>query len=227
MAIFAISDLHLSFSVNKPMDVFGSRWENYTEILKQNWINTVKEDDLVLMPGDTSWGTYLKDSLEDFKFIDSLPGRKVITKGNHDYWWETLTKMNAFLSENNLTTIEFLHNSAILYDKTAICGTKGYPDNLTKADDERLFQRELSRLSLSIDMAKKLNPEKIIVMLHYPPDIKSEFANLMREKDVNLCVYGHLHAQSTKNAFRGESDGIFYELVSCDHLKFNPLAITI
>lgn len=227
MAIFAISDLHLSFSVDKPMDIFGSCWENYTDILKQNWINSIKDEDIVLMPGDTSWGTYLKDALEDFKFINSLPGKKIITKGNHDYWWETVTKMNSFLKENNLKTIQFIHNSAVLYNKTAICGTKGYPDNLTKADDERLFQRELARLSLSIDMAKKFNPEKIIVMLHYPPDINSEFANVMRIKGVDFCVYGHLHAQSAKNAFDGTSNGIKYKLVSCDRLNFNPVQIIL
>ncbi|MBE7028224.1 MAG: serine/threonine protein phosphatase [Ruminococcaceae bacterium] len=227
MAIFAISDLHLGFSVNKPMDIFGSRWENYTSVLKQNWTNSVCDDDIVLMPGDTSWGTYLKDSLEDFRFIDKLPGKKIITKGNHDYWWETLTKMNLFLKENNLKTIQFLHNSAILYENTAICGTKGYPDNLTKADDERLFQRELFRLGLSLDEARKLSPEKIIVMLHYPPDIHSEFAGIMKEKGVDFCIYGHLHAQSIKNAFTGTSKGIKYELVSCDRLNFNPVRIIL
>lgn len=225
MAIFAISDLHLSFSVNKPMDIFGDRWKNYTEILKKNWTDSITEDDIVLMPGDTSWGTYLKDSLEDFRFINALPGRKIITKGNHDYWWETLTKMNSFLKENNLSTIEFLHNSATLYKNIAICGTKGYPDNLTQADDERLYQRELSRLSLSLDMATKLNPDKIIVMLHYPPDIHSDFATTMKEKGTEICVYGHLHAQSTKKAFCGSAKGISYNLVSCDYLKFNPIRI--
>ena len=227
MAIYAISDLHLSFSVDKPMDIFGSRWENYTEQIEKNWKELICDEDIVLMPGDSSWGTYLKDSLSDFKFIDNLPGKKIITKGNHDYWWETVTKMNTFLKENDIKTIEFLHNSAVLYDNIAICGTKGYPDNLTKADDERLYQRELSRLSLSIEKAKKLNPDKIIVMLHYPPDIHSDFAQIMQENGVSVCVYGHLHGQSTKNAFRGLHRGIMYELVSCDHLKFNPIKIDI
>jgi len=227
MAIYAISDLHLSFSVNKPMDVFGADWKNYTDILKQNWNDIVTEDDIVLMPGDTSWGTYLKDSLSDFKFIDDLPGKKIITKGNHDYWWETVTKMNAFLKENNIKTIEFLHNSAVLYDNIAICGTKGYPDNLTKSDDERLYQRELSRLNLSLSKAKNLNPDKIVVMLHYPPDIHSDFAKIMQENNVNFCIYGHLHAAGIKNAFSGLSGGITYELVSCDYLKFRPIRIDI
>lgn len=227
MAIYAISDLHLSFSVNKPMDIFGSRWENYTDALEANWKELIDDSDIVLMPGDTSWGTYLKDSLSDFQFIEKLPGRKIITKGNHDYWWETVTKMNAFLKENNIETIEFLHNSAVLYENIAICGTKGYPDNLTKADDERLYQRELSRLSLSLEKAKKLNPEKIIVLLHYPPDINSDFAEIMKKNGVSSCIYGHLHGQSTKTAFRGEAGGINYELVSCDHLKFRPIKIDI
>ena len=227
MAIYAISDLHLSFSVNKPMDIFGARWENYTSILEEHWKEIIKEDDIVLMPGDTSWGTYLNDSLKDFEFIESLPGRKIITKGNHDYWWETVTKMNAFLKENNITSIEFLHNCAVLYGDVAICGAKGYPDNLTKADDEKLFQRELSRLSLSLEKAKKLNPSKNIVMLHYPPDIHSDFAALMKESDVSFCIYGHLHGKSTKNAFLGEHNKINYNLVSCDYLKFKPLKIDI
>ena len=201
MAIYAISDLHLSFSVDKPMDIFGTCWENYTEQIEKNWKELIRDEDIVLMPGDTSWGTYLKDSLKDFLFIENLPGKKIITKGNHDYWWETVTKMNGFLKENGIKTIEFLHNCAVSYGNVAICGTKGYPDNLTKADDERLYMRELSRLSLSLEKAKKLNPEKIIVMLHYPPEIMSDFANVMRENDVGYCIYGHLHSQSTKNAF--------------------------
>ncbi len=225
MAIFAISDLHLSFSVNKPMDVFGSSWDNYTEILKTNWKNLITDDDIVLMPGDSSWGTYLDDSLADFKFIDSLPGKKIITKGNHDYWWETLTKMNNFLQENDINTIEFLHNSYYIYDNIAICGTKGYPDNLTKADDERLYARELSRLSLSLSMAKKQNPEKIIVMLHYPPDINSDFSKVMKEYGVSTCIYGHLHDKGFKTGFQGEHDGILYKLVSCDYLRFCPIKI--
>lgn len=227
MAIYAISDLHLSFSVDKPMDIFGPRWENYTEQIEKNWKELVKDDDVVLMSGDTSWGTYLKDSLDDFLFIENLPGRKIITKGNHDYWWETVTKMNSFLNENGIKTIEFLHNSAILYKNVAICGTKGYPDNLTKADDERLYMRELSRLSLSLEKAKKLNPEKIIVMLHYPPEIKSDFARLMKEYGVSFCIYGHLHGNTTKTAFCDTHSGIKYELVSCDYLKFRPIKIDI
>lgn len=227
MAIFAISDLHLGFSVDKPMDIFGSRWENYTDVLAQNWKEMISEDDIVLMSGDTSWGTYLKDCLDDFRYIENLPGRKIITKGNHDYWWETVTKMNAFLRDNEISSIEFLHNSALLYRGVAICGTKGYPDNLTKADDERLFRRELSRLSLSLEAAKKLKPQKIIVMLHYPPDLKSEFSDIMKENNVSMCIYGHLHGQTTKTATNGIYGGIDYKLVSCDHLKFKPLEIIL
>jgi len=225
MAIFAISDLHLSFSVNKPMDVFGSKWDNYTEILKENWTNLITDDDIVLMPGDSSWGTYLNDSLEDFRFINDLPGKKIISKGNHDYWWETLTKMNKFLAENNLKTISFLHNSVVMHENTAICGAKGYPDNFTIEDDERLYMRELSRLKLSLSMAAEQNPEKIIVMLHYPPDIHSEFAKIMADFKVSLCVYGHLHDKGTKNGFSGIHNNIMYRLVSCDYLKFNPIKI--
>ncbi|MBR2499799.1 MAG: metallophosphoesterase [Clostridia bacterium] len=227
MAIFAISDLHLSFTTNKPMDVFGSRWDNYTQTLKENWNRLICDDDIVLMPGDSSWGTYLNDSLADFKFIDSLPGRKIITKGNHDYWWETVTKMNNFLSENNIKTITFLHNSFYMYGNTAICGTKGYPDNLTKADDERLYQRELSRLTLSLSEAKKQNPENIIVMLHYPPDINSDFAKVMSEHGVSTCVYGHLHDKGFKNGIFGEHNNILYKLVSCDYLGFCPIRISL
>lgn len=227
MSIFAISDLHLSFSVDKPMDVFGSRWENHTEVLKQNWNNCITDDDIVLMPGDSSWGTYLPDCLEDFKFIDSLPGKKIITKGNHDYWWETISKLNRFLLENNIKSIEFLHNSYVMHNGIAICGTKGYPDNLTKEDDERLYQRELSRLRLSLEKASAESPEKIIVMLHYPPDVKSDFANVMEEFKANICVYGHLHDKATLNGFKGEHKGILYQLVSCDYLKFNPVKLDI
>ena len=227
MAIFAISDLHLSFKVNKPMNIFGTRWENHTEILKQNWNNLITDDDIVLMPGDSSWGTYLNECLEDFKFIESLPGRKIITKGNHDYWWETISKLNRFLLDNNIKTINFLHNSYIMYENIAICGTKGYPDNLTKADDERLYLRELSRLRLSLEKASKESPEKIIVMLHYPPDVKSDFSKVMEEFQTDICVYGHLHDKATANGFQGEHGNILYKLVSCDYLKFNPIKLDI
>lgn len=227
MAIYAISDLHLGFSVNKPMDIFGGRWMGYTGILKEYWNRMVTSDDLVLLPGDTSWATYLEDAVEDFKFIDNLPGRKVITKGNHDYWWETITKMNSFLTLNSISTIEFLHNSVIMYNGIAICGTKGYPDNITKSEDEKLFNRELSRLQLSLEAAKKQKADKIVVMLHYPPDVNSEFAKIMTEYSANVCIYGHLHDKSVHNAVQGIYGGVLYRLVSCDYLKFMPINIQI
>lgn len=227
MAIYAISDLHLSFSVNKPMNIFGSNWDNYTDTLCKNWHKLITDDDIVLMPGDTSWGTYLDEALSDFEFIDKLPGKKIITKGNHDYWWETVTKMNKFCAQHNISSITFLHNSVYVYENVAICGTKGYPDNLKRSDDEKLFRRELSRLRLSLESAKKQNTDKIIVLLHYPPDIHSEFADIMHEFNTDICIYGHLHDRSIHNAVTGMHGNIQYNLVSCDYLGFTPMIINV
>lgn len=225
--IFAISDLHLSFSSNKPMDVFGSRWVDYETRLLENWQSVVGKDDVVLMPGDTSWETYIKDAVEDFGFIHRLNGIKLISKGNHDYWWETLSKLNAFLSENGFDSIRFIHNTHQVFGSTVICGTKGYPETEKEpesAEEKKLYNRELCRLQNAICEAKKTGAERIVVMLHYPPGANTAFARCMQEAEIDTCVFGHLHG-SYDHAVQGRVHGVEYRLVSSDYLKFMPLEI--
>lgn len=158
MAIYAISDLHLSFSTDKPMNIFGTLWENYEEKIKENWINKIQEDDLVLLPGDFSWAMYLKDTVKDFEYLNNLPGKKLLLKGNHDYWWTTLTSMRTFLKDNNFENIDFIYNNSYEYDGNIIAGTRGWTQS-DDNEDKRLVKRELIRLELSIQDGIK-NMEK-------------------------------------------------------------------
>lgn len=222
MSIYSISDLHLGISSDKPMDIFGPKWENYLDILKENWQSTVKADDLVLIPGDISWAMYISEAEEDFRFLDSLNGIKLISKGNHDYWWETINKLNKYKDEKGFSTLHFLHNSVYVHDGIAICAAKGYPDNGKTEEDQKLYRREVSRLKLSLDMAKKTDAKIIYVMLHYPPMLGSDFAKLMEEYGVSRCLYGHLHGGSHKMATEGLYSGVEYKLVSADFLQFKP-----
>ncbi len=227
--IFAIADLHLGFSCQKPMDIFGARWENHEEKILKNWQETVGADDIVLIPGDISWETYLSHAVADFDFINKLNGTKIITKGNHDYWWETLSKLNKFLEENNFNTIHFLHNTNIVLGGTVICGTKGYPETEgipTDEEGKKLYSREILRLKNAIEEAKKKSPERIIVMLHYPPGTDSEFARILKEEKVDFCVYGHLHGGTFGAVTKGNVGGVEYRLTSADYLNFKPIEIT-
>ena len=226
MAIFAISDLHLGLSSNKPMDIFGSRWENYLEILKENWEKTVAADDLVLLSGDTSWATYIDEAEADFHFLNNLPGIKLVSKGNHDYWWETLNKLNKWLEKQAFSNIHFVHNNIYCYKNIVICAAKGYTDNGNSAEDQKLYNREVSRLKLSLDMASAANAEQIYVMLHYPPTLQSEFVRLMEEYGVTKCIYGHLHGPHHSMALSGVHGGVEYQLTSADYLRFQPLLLT-
>lgn len=231
MSIFAISDLHLPLSVNKPMNVFGDKWDNYVERLLDNWQKIVSDDDLVIMPGDISWATYLDDSVEDFSYINSLKGIKVILKGNHDFWWSTMSKLNKYLEGNNFKNINFLHNNSVLYGDTAICGTRGWniAHENSSEEDKRIFLREKQRLILSLEDAKRQNPKEIIVAMHYAPVEKNganfDFIDIMREYGVKKCVYGHLHAAAHNFAVQGDVKGVDLTLVSCDYLKFIPKLI--
>ena len=227
--IFAISDLHLGFSCQKPMGIFGARWENHEEKILKNWQETVGHDDIVLISGDTSWETYVSRAVEDFDFINKLNGTKIITKGNHDYWWETLSKLNKFLAENNFDTIHFLHNTNIVFGDTVICGTKGYPETEgipTDEEGKKLYSREILRLKNAISDAKKTESERIIVMLHYPPGTDSEFARVLKEEKVDFCVYGHLHGGTFGAVTKGNIGGVEYRLTSADYLNFKPIEIT-
>jgi hypothetical protein len=234
VAFYAISDLHLALSIDKPMDVFGQKWSNYMQRLESNWNDTIRPEDYVIIPGDISWATYLEQAVEDFNFIDSLPGNKIISKGNHDYWWTTHSKLEQFLTGNNFSSIHFMHNNSVKVGNIAVCGTRGWicpGDDGFGADDKKIYNRELQRLDLSIKSALAMNADNIIVALHYPPfnskKQPAEFLEIMKKYEVRLCVYGHLHGEGFKNAVEGEFDGIAFKLVSADFLGFNPMRLDL
>ena len=222
----------LSFGDNKPMDVFGVNWENHTDKIKANWISKVTESDLVLLPGDFSWAMYLKDTYNDFAFLNSLPGKKILLKGNHDYWWTSIKKMKGYLEENNFTNIEFLHNNSYEFENKIITGTRGWQDE-NNSEDKRITKREIIRLELSIqDGIKKYGDDKeIIVCMHYPPFVKYEeqvysYVETMKKYNVTKCIYGHLHGeQSHKEAKEGIIDNINFKLVSCDYTGFDLIKL--
>jgi len=220
MKVFAISDLHLAFSENKPMDIFGSGWDDYMNRIEYNWHERVGAEDLVLLPGDISWATYHDRAVADFSFIEALPGRKIITKGNHDYWWATKSKLNEFKTNNGLNSITF---------RLAITGSRGWKnpdDEGFTSEDLKIYNREIERLRLSLKTTKGFKGE-IIAMLHYPPfglkGKQTAFTEILQEYGVKICIYGHLHGKSCSNAVEGEYDGIRYYLVSADYLEFTPL----
>ena len=234
MAIYAIADLHLSFSEDKPMDIFGDNWENHAEKIKENWIKQVKEEDYVILPGDFSWEMYLNNTKLDFQYLNSLPGTKILLKGNHDYWWTTLTKMNEFIKENGFKNIYFLYNNSYLVEDKIIVGTRGW-NILDTENDSKMIKRENARLELSIqDGLKKYGSDKeIIVFMHYPPINKSDlmggektgFVKIFQKYNIHRCFYGHLHGLSHKDAIEGLVNGIEYKLISADYLNFNLIRL--
>ena len=232
MAVYAISDLHLAISVNKPMDIFGGRWKNYMERLKYQWDSIVNEKDYVIIPGDISWATYLEEGVADFRFIDTLPGKKIISKGNHDYWWTTNNKLQLFLQKNSFETISFMHNNSYDLGSVLLCGTRGWStpgdENFTE-EDRKIYNREIQRLELSLMSIPERQGKSVIVALHYPPfnahGQSTEFINLIRKYEVTYCIYGHLHSEAAKNAIEGNVDGVEYKMVSSDHLSFKPLLL--
>lgn len=232
MSVYAIGDLHLALSVDKPMDVFGGRWQDYMKRIEQNWRNKVLQDDFVLIPGDVSWATYLNRAHGDFTFINSLPGKKIISKGNHDYWWTTLNKLESFISENKFDTIRFLHNNSYNLGNMTVCGTRGWKcpgEDEFDEEDEKLYKREIQRLELSLKSASDKGLP-VTVMLHYPPfssgSRSSGFTEVMKAYNVGKCLYGHLHGEYLKNAYSGVIEGIEYIFVSADHLGFDPIKIS-
>ncbi len=223
--IYAISDLHLSFGVNKPMNIFGKKWDNYEQRIKENWERRVKSDDYVLLPGDLSWGLTLKESRKDFEFINSLPGRKIISKGNHDYYFSTKSKLYNFFKENNFDTIDILHNNSYVIGDYVVCGTRGWgkTESGDATLDKKITAREEIRLRLSLEEGKKTG-KKIIVAMHYPP-FYSKFCSIMKEYGVILCIYGHLHGYGTFMIKEGIIDEIEYKMVSCDHTGFDVVKL--
>ena len=234
MSIFAISDLHLSFGVDKPMNIFGKIWDNYEEIVKKNWITAVKEEDTVIIPGDISWAMTLNESVKDFEYIDKLPGKKIILRGNHDYYFSTKTKMNNFFNEYGFKNFYILHNNAYEVEDYIICGTRGWgkTENNNALQDEKIIAREENRLINSLKEGKKIQEElrkngiekDIIVALHFPPFI-SNFIKIMQEYNVKKCVYGHLHGYGHMLVKEGVIDGIDYKMVGCDYTGFKLVKI--
>lgn len=230
MALYTIADLHLPLGIDKPMDIFGKAWENYVERLADNWQSVVSKDDTVVLAGDFSWATYIEQSEKDFEYLSKLNGKKILLKGNHDYWWTTMNKMCEFVEKNNFGDINFLQNNSFIYKDIAICGTRGWIhpawDNFS-SEDRKIFDREVLRLELSLNEAK--DSKEIYVFTHYPPmSIALEsnpFVEMMKKYNVTKCIYGHLHSASHRNAVEGVIDGIEYKLVSGDYLGFNPIKI--
>jgi len=226
MQIYAIADLHLSLTSEKPMDVFGEAWRGHAEKLERNWRERVQEDDLVLVPGDISWAMQLSAALPDLSFIGNLPGRKILLKGNHDYWWSAIGRVRSNLPEG----MRALQNDSIVEDGIGICGSRGWlcpGSNNFNAEDQKIYLRELDRLSLSLASLPAV--ETKIAMLHFPPFLDKEkgsgFTERLEDAGVQIVVYGHLHGEANRYAFEGERNGITYHCVAADKLDFAPKRI--
>ena len=227
MSLFALGDTHLSLGTDKPMDSF-SGWNNYVSRLEKNWRALVKDEDTVVIAGDISWAMTLEESLEDFRFLDSLPGEKILIKGNHDYWWETKTKMDKFFADNGIKSIRILFNNAYEVGDFCVCGTRGWFFDDESDSQQKLISREEGRLNLSIDEAEKTGKEPI-VFLHYPPLTRAnkcdEICDTLVRRGIKRCFYAHLHGVTHTLAFQGNLDGVEYSLISGDYLKFCPKLI--
>lgn len=235
LAIFALADLHLSQGTDKPMNIFGPKWEDHESRITAAWLDSVGVNDTVIIPGDISWGMTLEEALPDLKYLDHLPGRKILSKGNHDYWWGTVGKVEALTQAKGLSSLSFMKNNAFLVEGRAICGTRGWllpSDPEFRTADQVIFDRELARLERSLIAGRSLldDPDgEIIAVLHYPPillpQVKSAFCSLMEKYNVKICIYGHLHGRGHYKAFEGEKNGVTYHLVAGDYISFKPLRL--
>ena len=226
MALYVMGDTHLSLSSQKAMDVFGGVWEGYMEKLTQG-LSVLQPEDTLVIAGDVSWGMSLEESEQDFAWLNAWPGRKILLKGNHDYWWNTAAKMERFFQEKGFTTLSILHNNCLFYGDTALCGTRGwFYEEEQQGQNAKVFNRELMRLEASL---KAAGDREKLVFLHYPPLYQGyrcpEILRLLKEYGVKLCCYGHLHGASHRRAIEGMWDGTEFSLVSADYLKFVPKKI--
>ena len=223
MALYAMGDTHLSLGGEKPMDIFGGGWSGYVDKIAQSLSRLRPEDTLVLC-GDISWGMNLEEAEADFAFLDQMPGKKLLLKGNHDYWWTTVAKMERFFAQRGFTTFSFLHNNCAFYGELALCGTRGW--FYEEKGSQKVFQRELIRLETSL---KAAGDREKYCFLHYPPAYQGyecrEILALLKNYGVSKCFYGHLHGGSHRLAQEGMREGIEYHLVSADYLKFCPQKI--
>ncbi len=227
MALYVIGDLHLCLGAPKPMDVFGGAWVGYMEKLRQG-ISVIRQEDTTVLLGDLSWALDLEGAKADFAWINEIPGRKILVKGNHDYWWSTAAKFDKFCAANGFTDLWILHNNHYTYGDYALCGTRGwfYEEERSGVHDEKVFRRELMRLEASL---KSAGDREKIVFLHYPPMYRGyrceEILELLGRYQVRRCFYGHLHASSHALAVEGLWDGVTYRLVSADRLNFQPFPV--
>lgn len=238
MSLFVISDTHLSHAVDKPMDIFGSRWHYYVEKITDGWQRTVTDDDTVVIGGDISWAMTLDEALPDFQYLSSLPGKKLIGRGNHDYWWNTASKMSKFFfDEHQIKNISFLYNNAFVAEGFTICGSRGWFNDSSSSphgiDYQKIIAREAMRIELSISEGKKLNirdgrDREILLFLHFPPIFGSyccnEIIDVLKKHDIKRCYYGHIHnVFDIAPSFTYE--GIDFTITSADYLNFFPLKI--
>ena len=231
MAVYARGDLHLPGLDVKPMDVFGPHWENHFARICEDWRARVTEHDTVLLPGDFSWAMTLREALPDIRAVGELPGRKVLVRGNHDFWWSSLTQVRAALPEGMYA----LQNDCLTLGERVFCGTRGWTivsgDDPRHAQDLKIYRREVLRLGMALDSARRVaGGREIIVLMHYPPfderQQPSGFTELIEAAGARRVVYGHLHGQSLRGAFSGELRGVEYRQVSCDGLGFRLLKLT-
>lgn len=234
MALFGISDLHLSFGVNKPMDIFGDVWKDYEKKIENNWKQQATQNDTIIIAGDISWGIDFKEAYKDFEFIEKLPGKKIILKGNHDYYFSTKTKLENFFKESNFNSISVLHNNAIDAEEYILCGTRGWGlvDDMSKESNLKIISREEGRLTLSINEARKIQNQylekgikkDILVVMHFPPFI-SNFQTILEKNNIKKCIYGHLHGYGHHMVKQGVINTVEYVMVGCDYTGFKLIKL--
>lgn len=228
MGLFAIGDLHLSGFKPKPMDIFGENWHQHQKKIEENWCETITDNDTVLIPGDISWGLNLCEAKCDLDFLAQLPGKKILLRGNHDYWWSSVSRLNSMYEK-----MYFIQNDYIEYNGKAVCGSRGWTlpnEQKFDAKDMKTYKRELIRCRLSLERAAKNKYEEIIFMMHFPPAMfgstENAFMDILKEYPVKTVVYGHLHGiDNFAVGIKGIRDGIEYHLVSSDYLDFCPKKI--
>ncbi len=236
MSIYALADLHLSLSnPEKSMELFGHQWAGYLERIRDEWNAAVKPEDTVLIPGDISWATYIDKAEEDFAFISSLPGRKLLSRGNHDFWWTTMKKLDEFFEAHSFPGLELVRTNVIEVEDCLVTGTRGWMTEASRTEDpdkKKIYDREILRLGLCVKELAEADPEHKkthILMLHYPPvtsqQENTEFSDIITEAGIDICVYGHLHGKSHKFAREGVIGGCRYFCTSADYLGFRPVLI--
>ena len=233
MSLFVLSDTHLSHSTDKPMNIFGSRWESHTQKIYDAWQEIVSPEDTVVIPGDISWAMSLDEAYYDLAFLDGLNGKKIISRGNHDYWWCTMKKLNAYIAEKELSSISFLHNNAINVEGYTICGTRGWyyekKNAPAETDYQKIVAREVGRLEMSIEEGKRICEDReIIVFFHFPPVyadfVCNELVDVLKKHAIARCWFGHIHSVYDVSGII-EHEGITFRMASADFLDFKPLLI--